>query len=80
MLTMIPLAIFAENEYQPNAHKYRVRFLRNEKEVDFTFTVTEREFPGVRPDDEEFSTITLQDPLMPNLLQAILSLHEARRS
>ena len=80
MLTMTPLAIFAENEYQPNAHRYRVRFLQNEKEVDFTFTVTEREFPGVRPDDEEFSTTTPKDPLMPNLLQAILNLHEARRA
>lgn len=79
MLTMRPLAIFAENEYQPNSHRYRVRFIQNEKEIDFTFTVTEREFPRVRPDDEEFCTITLQDPLMPNLLQAILNLHEARK-
>jgi hypothetical protein len=79
MLTMTPLAIFAENEYQPNAHRYRVRFLQNEKEVDFTFTVTEREFPGVRPDDEEFSTITLEDPLMPKLMQTILDFLEARK-
>jgi len=79
LLTMTPLAIFAENEYQPHAHRYRVKFLREGQEIEYTFTVTERDLTGVRPDDEEFSGATLQDPLMPKLMQAILYFHEARK-
>ena len=54
MLTMTPLSIIAENEYSPSLHRYRVKFLREGHEIEYTFTVTERDLTGVRPDDEEF--------------------------
>ena len=81
MLTMTPLAVLAENEYAPGFHRYRVRFDHDGKEVEFTFTVDDREqITGVKADEREFSIATMQDPLMPQLMQSILVLHEARRT
>ncbi len=79
MLPMTPLSIVAESEYSPSLHRYRVKFIREGQEVEYTFTVTDQGIAGVRPDDQEFSGATLQDPLMPKLMQAILYFHEARR-
>ena len=80
MLTMTPLAVIAENEYEPGLHRYRVRFLHEGKEVEFTFTVDDRDkITGVKADEREFSIATMQDPLLPQLMQSILALHEARR-
>ncbi|CAN5481061.1 hypothetical protein BH11CYA1_BH11CYA1_49250 [soil metagenome] len=81
MLTMTPLAVIAENEYAPGFHRYRVRFDYGGKEVEYTFTVDDRdEIIGVKADEREFSIATIQDPLMPQLMQCILALHEARRT
>ena len=79
MLTMTPLSIISENEDSPSLHRYRVKLLREGHEIEYTFTVTERDLTGVRPDYEEFSGATLQDPLMPKLMQAILYFHEGRK-
>ena len=81
MLTMTPLAIIAENEYALGFHRYRVRFDCGGKEVEYTFTVDDRDaITGVKADEREFSIATIQDPLLPQLMQSILSLHEARRT
>ncbi len=80
MLTMTPLAVLAENEYASGFHRYRVRFDHDGNEVEYTFTVDDRdEITGVKADEREFSVATMQDPLMPKLMQTILQFHEARR-
>ncbi|CAN5533781.1 hypothetical protein BH11CYA1_BH11CYA1_50720 [soil metagenome] len=51
------------------------------KEVEYTFTVDDRDkITGVKADEREFSIATMQDPLLPQLMQSILALHEARRT
>lgn len=81
MLTMTPLSITAEGQIEPKVHRYKVSFDHDGNKVEYTFTVDDRdEITGVKADEREFSVATMQDPLMPQLMQSILALHEARRT
>lgn len=79
MQTMTPLAIFAEDEYEPGMYRYRVSFDRKDNKVEYTFTVDARSIPCVSADDDQFSRETLTDRTTSNLMQALLNFHEARQ-
>ena len=79
MLKMTPKAIFAEGEFAPKKHRYRVLFERAGKDVEYTFTLTDDDIPGITWDDEDFYQWTKEDSLAPKLLQTILEFHEARQ-
>jgi len=77
--TMTPLAIFAEDVYEPGMHRYRVSFDRRDSKVEYTFTVDARRIPCVSADDDQFSRETLTDRTTSKLMQALLNFHEARK-
>ena len=77
---MTPLAIFAEDEYEPGMYRYRVRFDCKNRKVEYTFTVDARSIPCVRADDDQLSRGTLTDGTTSNLMQALLNFHDARQS
>ncbi|MDP3509587.1 MAG: hypothetical protein Q8T09_16565 [Candidatus Melainabacteria bacterium] len=78
--TMTPLAIFAEDEYEPGMHRYKVSFDRKDNKVEYTFTVDARSIPCVSAADDQFSREALTDRTTSNLMQALLNFHEARQS
>jgi hypothetical protein len=80
VLTMTPILVEAEDQYEPGMHRYKVSFDREDSNVEYTFTVDARSIPCVSADDDQFSRETLTDRTTSNLMQALLNFHEARQS
>jgi len=76
---MQPLALIAEGTDTKGLHCYRVRFKRDDKEIEYIFLVDNDDSPGVTADDE-FVKATFCDPFAPALYQSILKFHAARLS
>ncbi len=80
MQELKPVSIVAEGQTGPKSFSYRVFFESDGAKSDFTFTVSDDEITSVSWDSDKFWDITREDPRMPALMQAILRLHDARRS
>jgi len=75
-----PVSIVAEGQNGPKSFSYRVFFEGDGVKSDFTFTVSDDEITSVYWDSDKFWDITREDPRMSALMQAILRLHDSRRS
>jgi hypothetical protein len=79
MLTMQPLLLSALGKGADGFQSYRVSFETGDGEVEYVFTVDDRDIPVVRAADE-YTDATLCDPFAPSLYKAILNFHSARRT